>query len=62
MTTWTPATQQTENWTSEAQNYNPRTFSPYTFSRRPVFDTGPSAGIWDGKAKQAEIWTLEAAP
>lgn len=58
MTTWTPVAKQGETWTVEAQ-MTARTFSPLTFSRRPVFDTGPSAGIWDAKVKQSEIWTVE---
>lgn len=58
MTTWTPKAQQSETWTVEAQQ-PARTFSPLTFSRRPVFDTGPTAGIWDAKTTQAETWTVE---
>lgn len=56
MTTWTPATQQSETWTEEAQTPH-RIFSPYIFSRRPVFATGPTAGVWDEKTEQAETWT-----
>jgi len=55
MTTWTPKTEQSETWTEENQNL--RTFSPYTFSRRPVFDTGPTSGVWDARTQQAETWT-----
>jgi hypothetical protein len=55
--TWTPATQQNETWTAE--NPVTRTFSPYTFSRRPVFDTGPTAGVWDARTQQIEVWTAE---
>jgi len=61
MTTWTPKAQQTETWTprtiqAEGWTVEPqfpqRVFSPYVFSRRPVFDTGVTPGIWD----------IEAAP
>lgn len=58
MTTWTPATVQPETYTLIAQTIV-RTFSPFTFSRRPVFDTGPSSGIWDTKVEQTEIWTVQ---
>lgn len=55
--TWTPVAKQAETWTGE--DPPPRTFSPYTFSRRPVFDTGSASGIWDTQPKQAETWTVE---
>jgi hypothetical protein len=55
--TWTPATQQSETWTLEAQPT--RGFSPNGFSHRPNFDTGKSSGIWDAQTKQAETWTAE---
>jgi hypothetical protein len=58
MTTWTPVTKPSDAWTAQA--HQPvRTFSPYTFSRRPVFDTGPTAGIWDISDKPAATWTPE---
>lgn len=55
MTTWTPKTQQGETWTVEPPEA--RTFSPYTFSRHPVFDTGSAAGVWDVRTAQPEVWT-----
>jgi len=59
MTTWTPATPQDETWTAERGTRLIRVFDPLVFARRPVFDTGPSAGIWDDQIKQPEIWTNE---
>jgi hypothetical protein len=58
MTTWTPKTQQAETWTAE-QGRIIRVFSPLVFSRRPVFDTGPTAGIWDARIIQSEAWVNE---
>lgn len=58
MTTWTPASQQSETWTTFVQQPQ-RTFSPYTFSRRPVFDTGPTAGTWDVEITLAGTWTVK---
>lgn len=58
MNTWTPKTQQTETWTVESQDVV-RVFDPFVFDRRPVFDTGTSAGVWDEKTIQAETWTTE---
>lgn len=54
MTVWTPVTSQNEVWKSD--DLGLRTFSPRTFSRRPVFDTGSAAGVWDGKAITSETW------
>lgn len=58
MTVWTERPQQSEAWTTKVEQ-PARTFSPLAFSRRPVFDTGPSAGIWDARVNQAEVWTVE---
>jgi hypothetical protein len=54
---WAPVTNPAETWTATAVLV--RTFSPFTFSRRPVFDTGPAAGIWDRIAAPSQIWTVE---
>lgn len=53
--TWAPVTQQSETWTS--QSATPRVFDPFVFDRAPIFDTGPSAGVWDEKTEQSEVWT-----
>jgi len=57
MTTWTPATSQAEAWTA-AEMVVVRVFDPDVFDRNPIFDTGSSAGIWDAKAEQQEVWTV----
>jgi hypothetical protein len=59
MTTWTPAAQQSETWTAEQGGRLIRVFDPLVFARRPIFDTGPTAGTWDAKTKQTETWTNE---
>lgn len=61
MTTWTPVAKQGETWTAEAQNAS-RVFDPVVFDNRPIFDTGPTSGLWSAKTKQAETWSAEAAP
>ena len=60
MTTWTPSPTDppSTTWTIDPQQPQ-RTFSPYTFSRRPVFDTGTSGGVWDDKTSPATSWTIE---
>lgn len=55
---WTPVAKQAKTWT-EIEQRETRTFSPYTFSRRPVFDTGFTSGVWDAQTKQAENWAPE---
>ncbi len=30
-----------------------------TFSRRPVFDTGPTSGTWDVEITLAGTWTVK---
>lgn len=55
MTTWTPKTQQAEAWTEQAQPV--RVFDPYVFDRAPIFDTGPTGGVWDVAGEQSEVWT-----
>lgn len=55
MTTWTPKTQQSETWTAHVREA--RVFDPDVFDRRPIFDTGFTAGIWDAKTEQQEVWT-----
>lgn len=55
MTTWTPATSQTETWTEETQTT--RVFDPAVFDNNPIFDTGSPAGIWTLRTKQPEVWT-----
>jgi hypothetical protein len=57
MTTWTPATSQSETWTEEAQPV--RVFDPYVFDNAPIFDTGSTAGVWTDKTIQSETWTAE---
>ena len=55
--TWTPIASQAETWTNVNGDRLIRVFSVLVFSRRPIFDTGPSAGIWDNDVPQNEIWT-----
>jgi len=55
MTTWTPATEQTEAWTGVDQTM--RVFDPFVFDRAPIFDTGSTVGLWDAAAEPQEIWT-----
>jgi hypothetical protein len=65
MTTWTPKTQQSETWTSEAPALH--VFSTLVFSHaysgsQRVFALGSANGgteVWDAKTKQAETWTPE---
>jgi hypothetical protein len=57
VTTWTPKTQQSETWTAAVEPI--RVFDPNVFDRNPIFDTGPSSGLWDVKTIQAETWTPE---
>lgn len=59
MTTWTPATSQTETWTEETQTtrvFSLRVFSHAIHTGKKVFAVGSSAGIWDERAKQSEAW------
>lgn len=58
MTTWTPVALAVKIWSALAQQ-PARTFSPHTFSRRPVFDTGSTAGTWDANTKPASAWTVK---
>lgn len=55
MTTWTPATQQSETWTDIV--FATRVFDPAVFDNNPIFDTGSPAGVYTERAKQAETWT-----
>ena len=52
--TWTPVTPQPETWTAITQET--RVFDPHVFDRAPIFDTGPTSGVWDPKTEQAEVW------
>jgi hypothetical protein len=61
MTTWTPATSQSETWESRDPPFF-RVFSPLVFALHPVFDTGQAGGYWPVKTKQSETWTAKAAP
>lgn len=54
MTVWVLNAKRVEVWKSD--DLGLRTFSPRTFSRRPVFDTGSAAGVWDGKATPSKTW------
>lgn len=58
MTTWTPATQQTEVWTS--QDPGMPVFDPAVFDNAPIFDTGQAGGYWPVVSQQAEVWTAKA--
>jgi hypothetical protein len=53
--TWTPKTEQSETWTAQPGRVA-RLFDPYIFDRA-IFDTGTTAGVWDDKSEQAEVWT-----
>jgi hypothetical protein len=60
MTTWTPATSQSETWTEET--IGPRVFSPDVFSHasyngKYVFSMNPRSGVWDRETSTAEVWT-----
>lgn len=55
MTTWTPATSQTETWTATAVLV--RVFDPAVFDNNPIFDTGNTAGLWTARSEQTETWT-----
>lgn len=57
MTSWLPAAQQVDVWQPEAPPSTTFVFDPYVFDRRPIFDTGSSAGYWDNAQVQSEIWT-----
>jgi len=59
MTTWTPATKQSEIWTSDAQakrTFSPTVFSHATYNGLSVFSLGSTAGIYERPAIQAETW------
>ncbi len=58
MTTWTPATEDSETWT-ENPAHRRRIFSPSTFQAWPVFATGVLSDFWTEETKQAETWTPE---
>lgn len=60
MTVWTPTNSTPPQSWSEQVRALVRTFSPYVFSRAPVFDTGTVQGIWDAKVTPPEIWTPES--
>ena len=55
MTTWTPKTQQGETWTATVRET--RAFDPAGFDNTPRFDTGSSAGVWNARTEQPEVWT-----
>jgi hypothetical protein len=55
LTTWTPATSQSETWT--AIEFATRVFDPAVFDNNPIFDTGSAAGVWAQRTEQSEVWT-----
>lgn len=55
MTTWTPASKQSETWTANVRGT--RAFDPAGFDNSPRFDTGQAGGYWPPKTKQDEVWT-----
>ena len=59
MTTWTPATEQSETWTSEdpaRRVFSQLIYSHAFYTSKRVFALGSSAGIYDRAATQAEVW------
>ena len=59
MTTWTPATKQSETWTSEdpaRRVFSPVVFSHATYNGLSVFSLGSAAGIYERPAIQVETW------
>lgn len=67
MTTWTPATSQTETWTASASVrgvFSQLAFSHASSGGKHVFAFGNTAGAegWYRATTQSETWTGIAAP
>ena len=59
MTTWTPATPQSEAWTEEDQPirvFSPNVFSHAYYNGKRVFAIGSQAGVYDRATVEAENW------